>query len=322
MDPSYSQSSTPIVTVGLPLYNAERYLHGALNSLLAQDFRQFEIVISDNGSTDATRRICTEYAARDARIRLLLNDVNRGCTWNFNHVAQHARGRYFMWAAHDDLWRSDCLSLYVKALEGDPNAVLVYGREVPIGSQGTQVGKTNSNFANEGTTAIARVRWILEHWEAHSVVLGLFRTDALRRTRMFMPMISSEIILLVEMAVQGKTLEIPEDCFFHRVPDPGTSYRNMDDMQIYLDPSITKRRPFSALAITLESMRFLSTTELIKSPLERTALIYECIRTYLTHRVALDFKTEVLRKLAWHPDLFVQARTAYQALVPRSAPKL
>src|SRR4051812_24045089 len=93
-------SSIPLITVGLPVFNGENYLRGALDSLLAQRHDSFEIVISDNGSTDGTRAICNEYVAKDPRIRLLVSDINRGAAWNFNEVVRHARGRYFMWAAH------------------------------------------------------------------------------------------------------------------------------------------------------------------------------------------------------------------------------
>src|SRR3954467_5074495 len=94
----------PRLTVGLPTYNGEDYLASALDSLLAQTFTDFELIISDNASTDATESICREYAAKDARIRYIRQEKNRGAASNFRFVLDKSGGKYFMWAACDDFW--------------------------------------------------------------------------------------------------------------------------------------------------------------------------------------------------------------------------
>src|ERR1700730_6838139 len=94
----------PLVRLVFPVYNGEKFIRGALNSLLAQEYTHFELVISDNGSNDGTEEICREYQARDPRIRYIRHSENRGSPWNFAFVAREAQGEYFMWAAHDDLW--------------------------------------------------------------------------------------------------------------------------------------------------------------------------------------------------------------------------
>src|SRR3989442_1198286 len=94
----------PLVSIGLPIYNGERYLRQALDSLLSQAYENFELIVSDNASDDATPEICAAYAARDARIKYFRAPTNMGAVWNFNRVFELAGGEFFMWAAHDDLW--------------------------------------------------------------------------------------------------------------------------------------------------------------------------------------------------------------------------
>jgi glycosyltransferase involved in cell wall biosynthesis len=96
-------SRTPRLAIGLPVHNGERYVSQAIDSLLGQTFTDFTLIVSDNGSTDATEEICRAYARRDARIRYHRSDENRGAAWNFNRVFELADSPYFKWAAYDDL---------------------------------------------------------------------------------------------------------------------------------------------------------------------------------------------------------------------------
>ena len=103
-------NKTPQVSIGMPVYNGEQFIREALDSLLAQTFTDFELIISDNASTDGTEAICREYATRDARIRYVRWAENRGGIANFMHVLDKAVGEYFMWAAHDDRWDPNWVS--------------------------------------------------------------------------------------------------------------------------------------------------------------------------------------------------------------------
>src|SRR3974377_1117825 len=93
----------PKVSIGLPVYNGENYLRLAIDSILTQDYTDFELIISDNASADATQEICREYTARDCRIRYYRNKINIGASGNYNRVFELARGGLFKWAAHDDV---------------------------------------------------------------------------------------------------------------------------------------------------------------------------------------------------------------------------
>src|SRR5436190_12174806 len=93
----------PIVSIGLPVFNGERYLRQALDSLLGQDFQDFELIISDNASTDRTAEICRAYVAKDRRIRYYRNESNIGSAPNYRRVFELARGEFFKWCSHDDV---------------------------------------------------------------------------------------------------------------------------------------------------------------------------------------------------------------------------
>ena len=99
----------PRVSIGLPVYNGENFLEFALDSILGQTFQDFELIISDNASTDATESICRRYAAKDSRIRYYRNPNNQGAAQNYNRVFALARGEYFKWAAHDDVCKPNYL---------------------------------------------------------------------------------------------------------------------------------------------------------------------------------------------------------------------
>jgi glycosyltransferase involved in cell wall biosynthesis len=129
-------SSVPRVEVGLPVRNGERFLARQLESLLAQDFRDFEVIISDNASTDATEEICRRYAERDARIRYYRSDIDRGLAWNWNRTFELSRAPYFKWAAHDDEHDPSFLSRCVAVLDADESVVCCHSASVDIDEDG------------------------------------------------------------------------------------------------------------------------------------------------------------------------------------------
>ena len=120
------------VSVGLPVYNGEKYLDHALRTLVSQTHEDLEIIISDNASTDGTRRICEEYAARDPRIRYYCQPVNRGGSYNHNFVARQATAPYFRWYSADDWMAPDCIEQCVTVLDSEPDVVLAWATPTPV----------------------------------------------------------------------------------------------------------------------------------------------------------------------------------------------
>lgn len=130
-----SEASQPSVSIGLPVFNGSAYLRQALDSLLAQTYSGFELIIGDNASSDETESICREYAIRDSRIRYYRHSKNLGPVGNFLFVFNQAGGSYFMWAAHDDLWDSDWIEKLHAAVSKEPE-VTAYGQLRTIDDMG------------------------------------------------------------------------------------------------------------------------------------------------------------------------------------------
>jgi len=118
-------SVSPPLTIGLPVYNGQNYVSESLDSLLAQTYTDFELIISDNASTDSTEEICRDYAARDSRIRYVRQPVNIGAAPNHNYLVQAAHGRLFKWAAHDDLFAPKLVERCIEALD-QPEVILAH----------------------------------------------------------------------------------------------------------------------------------------------------------------------------------------------------
>ena len=116
IDQKKRQDHVPTVSIGLPVYNGENYLRQAIDSLLAQTFTDFELIISDNASTDGTSKIIEQYAARDPRIKFFQQTANIGATKNFQFTFDQSHGTFFMWAAHDDLWDERWLEILVNEI--------------------------------------------------------------------------------------------------------------------------------------------------------------------------------------------------------------
>lgn len=128
--------SRPVVSIGMPVYNGAKYIHEALDSLLAQTFTDFELVISDNASTDDTQAICEEYTRRDLRIRYVRQMVNKGALANFQFVLDQARGKFFMWAAADDRWDNNWIEAIYTGISGEKH-MAGFGKLVHIDAHAT-----------------------------------------------------------------------------------------------------------------------------------------------------------------------------------------
>ena len=142
----------PTVSLGIPVYNGERYVGEAIRSALGQSLDDIEVVISDNASTDGTERICREFAAADPRVRYFRNTSNVGAHPNFNLAFDHSRGRYFKWLAHDDLLHPDYLQRCVAVLDADPGVALCQTDLACIDESGQQIGVIPWRLEAAGST--------------------------------------------------------------------------------------------------------------------------------------------------------------------------
>jgi len=207
----------PRVSVGLPVFNGERYLASAIASILAQDFADFELIVSDNASTDRTGEICREYARRDARVRYFRNARNLGAGPNYDRCFRLARGEYFKWAAHDDRLAPDYLSRAVAALDAAPEAVLCTTGVAEIGSADEVQRVYRNVFPGIDSPRPARRLAALIHTRHECEdFFGLFRRAALLGSSLHGTHSGSDRVLLAEMALRGPWTYVPEPLFLHR----------------------------------------------------------------------------------------------------------
>jgi hypothetical protein len=213
----------PRVTIGVPVYNAARYLPVALDALCAQDYPDLEIVISDNASTDETWEICQRYAVADPRIRLWRNQRNLGGHANFGKLVELASGELFKWAAYDDICRPGFVSACVAALDAaGPRAVLAYPKTVLIDEAGAAIGPYADKLDLRDPRAWRRLSGLANNISLCHAHFGVFRLDALRRTGLIRPFLSSDYTLMAEVAAIGQIHEVPEQLFLRRVHGAST----------------------------------------------------------------------------------------------------
>lgn len=210
--------STPRLSVGMPVFNGEKYLAESLRSLLVQEFEDFELIISDNASTDRTEEICREYASKDRRIQYHRLDTNYGAAANYNRVFELARARYFKWAAHDDVCAPSYLGRCVTILDGSRSGpVLTYGKTVLIDEDGAVIRNYEDHLDLRSALPHQRFRSLLQNLVLCNALVGVIRSDALRATRLIQGFAASDVVLLAELALRGEFWEIPEPLFFRRV---------------------------------------------------------------------------------------------------------
>jgi glycosyltransferase involved in cell wall biosynthesis len=241
----------PRVSVGLPVYNGARYLAQTVESILAQTFGDFELLISDNASTDGTEEICRRHAARDPRIRYLRNAANLGAARNYNRVFELSQGEYFKWNGHDDPLAPQFLERCVEVLDRDPGVVLCFARNRAIDEHGAErdVGAlTARTFAPKPQLASphAHIRFyhavVADH--PQGAVFGLIRRAVLAETPLIGGYRSSDLPLLGELALRGRFHQIAEalqDRRYH-AQQGRYVYKMRQDREVWFDPNRTHAR--------------------------------------------------------------------------------
>lgn len=246
----------PVVTVGLPVFNGERYLAETLDALLGQTFGDFELLISDNASADETEAICRRYVAGDRRIRYHRQAVNVGAAPNFNGTVAEARGRYFKWAAHDDLVDPRFLAEAVRALDERPEVVWCQSRVGFVGSDGQPLasgmrdGGLGMSYVEDRNADASVTRASAEPDQRFRAVLletvgggnwdvfGLTRTAVLRQTRLQRSFYGADKVVVAELALRGRYHEIPERLFEVRLHDDASAaIETGRDQQEWIDPA-------------------------------------------------------------------------------------
>jgi len=224
--------------MGMPVYNGANYLVKALDSLLSQSFTDFEIVIVDNASTDATELICKDYLGRDSRIKYFRNPSNVGAALNYQIALEKTSGEYFKWAAHDDVYDAGWLKRCVDILDSNPNVILAYTRTVFIDANDIEISRFNDPFRILEDKPYWRFRQMVVKLRWCHAIFGLMRRELPAGLKPIGNYIGSDMVYLAELALHGKFIE-DESYGFHRRMHNNSSQqanRNVENLQEWYDP--------------------------------------------------------------------------------------
>jgi glycosyltransferase involved in cell wall biosynthesis len=219
-----------------------------VQSILAQSFTDFELVISDNASTDSTGDICAELMRSDARIRYFRNPHNVGAGPNFNRAFELTSGPYFKWMAHDDALEPEWLKLCVEVLDNDPTVVLAYTKAVRMDASGAKGRPYGSGHSASSHSAPERFGNVMRRANWGLPVFGLVRRDVLLKTRGFVGSPGADHMLLSELALHGRFYEVPEYLMLHGIHSEryARSHHTRREKAGWYDPSRSGRLFFPA----------------------------------------------------------------------------
>jgi glycosyltransferase involved in cell wall biosynthesis len=262
-----------MISAGLAVYNGEKYLGELLESVVSQTFTDFEVIISDNASTDRTADICAQFARRDPRLRYYRNSTNIGAHRNFNRVFSLGQGKYSVAMSHDDVFEATHFEKCLRVLEADPNVVLCQSDTVPIGPDGRSLAfdrKVGAYVDFNGFTLPPYQRHLAEQPDAVSRFAdllkrgncsydsGIIRRNALVRTGLWRDFYGSAGVMLMELALQGRFSMLDEKLFLQRFHPEASFYVAQADRQRWLNPAMGRsiRQPrFSVTRAYLEAIR-------------------------------------------------------------------
>jgi glycosyltransferase involved in cell wall biosynthesis len=279
----HDSTSRPTVTIGMPVFNGERYIRQAIDSVRAQTFEDFEFLISDNASTDATAAICREYAEKDRRIRLIRQEQNLGPFGNFKFVTDQASGDLLVWLAHDDVLEARFVEQTRLFMEQNPNAVLVCADVRVIDERGTETGIEELCGIREWIDWPRRCAEFFKFpiSNVYLAIYGMMRTDvcraALNAVRPPKYMAQIELPILARFAAAGEIASIPRVL---------RSYRRHDASLYHSEVSAMARKPPFKLPVS----RWLHVGRLIFDQI--SLLLAACVRGRV--------KFAVLRNVANH----------------------
>ncbi|MGH3275408.1 MAG: glycosyltransferase family 2 protein [Streptosporangiaceae bacterium] len=208
-------SAAPRLTVGLPVYNGESFLAESLDALLGQTYSDFELIISDNGSTDATADIGQRYARQDRRVRYIRQRRNVGAAPNHNVVLWQARGELFKWASSDDLYARDLIERCVTALDENPHLLLAHSWTTIIDSAGDVIKAVAYPLASASPRPPERFRSML-FASGGDDIYGVLRTRDLRAIAPLGSHHHADRTLVAELALRGPFYQVPDWLYYRR----------------------------------------------------------------------------------------------------------
>jgi glycosyltransferase involved in cell wall biosynthesis len=319
-----SGNDRPLVSIGLPVYNGENYIAKAIESVLGQTLRDFELIICDNASVDRTQTICEDYARRDSRVRYIRNERNLGAGPNYDLAFHSSRGTFFNWLAHDDAMAPTYLEKAVACLERTPDAVLCYLGITEVGPK-DEVLRVYTNHLPGVDAARASVRFagMILHRHQCEPFFGLFRRQALVGSGLHGLFCGSDRVLLAELALRGPCVTVAEPLFLHREHNErytrAVLLGDRTKAEIWQNTSAPARRPgCSMYHLSIYSHYWRLVWKTVRDRRERWACYRQLARWWVEDYHFRDVVKNVLTTI--HPRLLVNARHIKRALFGISPP--
>jgi glycosyltransferase involved in cell wall biosynthesis len=217
-----SRPNAPVLSVGLAVRNGREIVGRCIESVLAQDFANLELIVSDNASDDGTVDTVEEYARVDPRVRLSVNPLDIGSHENMNRVLAAAHGRYFRWISADDWLEPGCISACMRALESQPDAIGVTSWfTIHTAESLTRYEEYAGEFPTSPDPArrFERMLWFFHAGDAkYDPIYGLYRRDWLMRSHRIRPVERTDWLLSAELALMGPIVHVYER-LAHRTRD-------------------------------------------------------------------------------------------------------
>jgi glycosyltransferase involved in cell wall biosynthesis len=203
----------PKVSIGMPVYNGEKTLAKAIESILNQDYTNIEIIISDNCSTDSTFAICQKYRKEDARIQYTRFDKNRGTIANFNNVFNLSSGDFFMWASHDDFHEPSFISECIRSFANNPEAALCAPKMKGIISpKATHHWIGDLSTFKDKSSVVGRYFETLQHFPAVAIY-GLYRSSMIRKTSLLPNGVGADLLFIQNLSLYGSFIQSDQVIF-------------------------------------------------------------------------------------------------------------
>ena len=228
------------VVIGLPVYNGQKYLGAAIESHLSQSFGDFDLVISDNGSTDATSEICENYASKDKRIKYLRSPENRGILWNHRRVfeAIESPNQYFRWAGADDIMEPGLLQAMVEVLNARPEVEAVVPDTKNINDHDEIIGSMARTLDLQSSDVFERAHAVLVANYQHVIAYGLLRASTLRLMRTRPDYIGWDPVFVWELALRGQLVQLAGPVLLRRFHSGSISrVKTAKEMRKWVEPN-------------------------------------------------------------------------------------
>jgi glycosyltransferase involved in cell wall biosynthesis len=234
---SGSQGKNPRVSIGMPAFNREKYVAAAIEAHLEQTYSNFELIITDNASTDRTAEICQGYAVKDQRVKYFRNQTNLGAAGNYRRCFELATGEFFRWAPSDDLVSPNFLERAVQVLDSDPSIFVAYGRTKLIDAEGNITGDFEEALHLMQDRASERWIAVSRNLRLGNLHYGLNRAAWLRETGLLRNYLGGDFPLIAEMSLYGKFHEISEAVFYRRIhAEASSAQRDAKAIMATYDP--------------------------------------------------------------------------------------